>query len=321
MFSSNWFRTMNFGRSNNKVNTHLNCSILAVAFNGTTRLSDKTTNVYDDLQMLYNSKNHSYDEYGIISYIDDISANPYRLTISESDTYALESKDNYHSIKNRLASFQDFKQDEILNGKVILACTKRTASLSPYTFTDPLRNVTYTMVTDGEVEKNNLLLRLSGFVEWLDNNSPETLSSNTQDDIEYLFLWLVKSILQCNGDVLTGLHKGLSMLSKNNIGGHYNILFSDGNGVFAFSNNIKNSNVGNKLTYKISRNVHNIYCYVVKNCKETPELGWTDLKEHNLYYFPTHGAMQVYANIDTNQYSDTKFKAGVNWVCLSLLSC
>jgi len=324
MFGIYWNKAIQIGRKKQDLHSqHLSNAILGVICNGTTRLSDKETNLKAEFQNLIHPKKEHNHRFGTVNYLhpqNNLLANQGKgisHSISHRDSLVIKRS---VAIEHPLLK-SNFDTEDYSSGKIMLACTEEIQAQTPFLHTNALRDATYSMVSEGDIKKVNLLIRLTGFVDWLDANNPELLNSDNHVDAEYLFFWLVKCIQDNNGDVLSGLNKGLSMLNKYNVGGNCNILFSDGVGIYAYSNTSKNATNVRKISYKINRNVHNICSYVIKNCTETPGLDWTDVKEHNLYYFPTHGAIQVYANIDTNQYSDTKFKSGVNWACLSLLSC
>jgi hypothetical protein len=295
-------------------------SLMAVICNGTTHLTDKETNLGEEFHHLLYNKHESHEKYGIVSYQQAKSQ-------ANQPDEIIQSRQSYNRMVKKSGNIDHhltksgFATEDFLNGKVLLACTQDSQTQTPYVFTDPLRDISYCMVADGVVGNSGLFMRLPGFIEWLDANCSEFLSSVNHDDAEYLFLWLIKCIQNCNHDVLAGLNKGLSMLNKYNIGGHFQLLFSNGAGLYAFSIMGGEAECQRKIAFKISRNIHNICSYTIRTCTETPGMGWTDIKEHNLYFFPTQGAMQVYANIDTNQYADSRFKTGLNWVCLSLLSC
>ena len=152
--------------------------------------------------------------------------------------------------------------------------------------------------------------------------NPEYINSTDHTGGEYLFLWLVKIIKDHQGTVLSGLYKGLYALRLlSHQDNQINLFFSDGTGVFAYTNNIDPYGaVKHVMAYKISRTVDNICSYQIRSCKANPGIEWTVLKEHSLYYFPTQGAMQVFINIDCAQYADVHFRPVQNWACFSILA-
>jgi hypothetical protein len=311
LLTGNWFKSKYFDNTKQKSQVKSNCSTLAIIRNNVTQLADNENTPKEELKTLANQMDDLHNSLRIVSYLDNNTVKTFNSENKESST-----------LKQHIIHIAEtgIETEMLTSGRILLANTVNSSIQAPYTFIDALRDCTFSMIIDGKVDQTSMLMRLSGFVEWLEINRADALKSENMDEMNYLFCWLIKSIQNCNGDVFAGLHKGLSMLNKNNVSGQFNFLFSDGNGVYAYTNINKDSKSVKKLFYKISRTVHNIGSYVVKNSSDSPGTGWNIVKEHNLYYFPTQGAMQVYSNIDSNQY-DTKFKAGVNWVCLSLLSC
>ena len=308
MFTGKWLKAFNTGNRTDKVLINNTSSLLAVIKNNLNQVSDSDNKLDEELSKLVSNRNEYYNKCRVVSY-----SNKNQVLVYPIDTITKSLHQKAQDI--------GLNKEILQSSKITIACTTKSNSRTPFTFIDSLRDCTYSMISDGKVNKTNLLMRLTGFVEWLEQNRPETLSVDDIDDANYLFLWLVRNIQKCNGDVFSGLQKGLAMLNKSNVGGQFNLLFSDGNGVYAYTNINKVNEGDNKIAFNISRNVHNICSYSIKNCSEAPGLDWTIIKEHNLYYFPLQGAMQVYANIDNYQHPDTKFKTGVNWVCLSLISC
>lgn len=321
MFSHKLVKALNLGKRNMKNEPRESSSILAIISNGKNQLFEKHANIKEELLHLINISGEHYDRYDVLCYQNDNKV--IKLPIADGDKHI--NPVNTEACKPTKVStdesMSDLECEDNSMFKTIMASASDYSTQPLYTFIDKLRDVTYSMIIEGEVPKSTSLLRLSGFVDWLDINNSETLDSTENSDKKYIFLWLVKCIQGCNGDVVSGMNRGLSVLGKNNIGGHFNVIFSDGKSVCAYSNQSSESFLSKKLIYRISRNVQNICSYTIKSSHETPGLGWSDIKTHNLYCFPSQGAMQVYANIDTNQYSDNKFRTGVNWVCLSLLSC
>ncbi len=334
MFSGNWIRNIPLGKmlSNSKHHKQ-DCSISAIACNGTTILQDSDSGFAEEITWLLTSGREYADGYGAVYYHDsDYDKHHYQLLCQPANPDKV--KVSNHILKTNAnitnhSSFEGFTEDaKKKSGKVLMAYTKKQhgkikpESNAPYHYTDDSSKVTYSMIHHGTLDKDMLLLRLPGFVDWLNANRKEMLNKELFSDSEYLFMWFIKNIYACQGDVLSALQKALTILNNNAIQGQINIVFSDGTGIYAYTNeNNSHSENSINIAYKISRTIQNICSYKVRSGKSNPGLGWTTLKEHSLYFFPTQGAMLVYIDIDKVKEAELKFQPGYNWVTFSLMVC
>lgn len=136
-------------------------------------------------------------------------------------------------------------------------------------------------------------------------------SVNNYVDSNYLFLWLVKHIEDNNGDVKCGLVSGLTALATNYISGQKSIIFSDGTGVYAYSNN---NDATHRMSYKSQQSVY----HYVRSYTTVPS-GWNPLELHHLYYFPAQGQMDITYNADNSVPASFALKQGLNWIGFPVL--
>ena len=180
----------------------------------------------------------------------------------------------------------------------------------------------YSFAHHGTVDKYSMY-NIQSFQNWLSdydiqnalNGHPTYYSIEDSLDIyvdsDYLFLWLVKFIEENDGDVRSGLVEGLTALNNNNIYGQVNIIFSNGTGVYAYSNNL---DATHKMSYKTQQT---IYHYVRSSAQV--ENGWTPFQLHNLYYFPTQGQIEITYNADNSVPASFALKQGLNWICFPVM--
>ena len=220
------------------------------------------------------------------------------------------------------------KQAKIFMGHVRLRSDGPLGAFAPFVYRhiDYVNGVPdttdYSFSHHGTVNKWSLY-NIPSFQSWLSNYDIQNIldgsptyysladSVNNYVDSDYLFLWLVKYIEDNAGDVKRGLVEGLTALTTNNIDGQKNILFSDGTGVYAYSNNI---DAIHKMSYK---SLQSIYHYI--RSSGTVESDWTSLSTHNLYYFPTQGQMEITYNADNCVTASFALKQGLNWIGFPVL--
>jgi len=183
---------------------------------------------------------------------------------------------------------------------------------SLYTFYNSKRDVFYSMAFNGEISSLDSLIRQNGFVEWISKNKPELLYDKNCDVSEFLFFWLIKCIVTNDIDTLDGLRTGMSSLLNQSFKGHYNLLFADGTGVYAFSYNLGNNSDYCALSYKINRDEFNILSYQISSNKHDDN--YIVMKENNVYYFPSRGALQRYVNLSPMKQQYTKVDQCLNYV-------
>jgi hypothetical protein len=301
----------------------------AVICSGKAKLSDKECCLKDEINWLEKNKSGGFESYRAIlvnSTVyekgeDNLSrvADPPIITLSNLDSCVEPPSKQIDDISgNHISQLQN---SQIYMAYSVNRTLEKKAKVNPpYTFHERNSNVYYSMLIDTESDDLNLLFRLSGFVEWLGLYKPELLFSQETNASEYLFYWLIQNIMETGGDLLNGLYKGLNTLSNHKIGGLFNLFFSDGTGVYAYSAKEECHNCIKTISFRINRDEHNIFSYVLRNSEDPDELDWIHLKANSLYYFPTRGALQNYLNINTPIRSEVKLKKCMYWNCLSLMS-
>jgi hypothetical protein len=308
--------------------TTLFCSVVC---NGKSKLTDKAINLKQETQWLKDITNEHKDNFKAIIYYEHDSGDKVTSGNShDNDPAQLQCQNNKHAhlVKDISKVLSAIEKSKVKNDKILLACTVKNPKnelsemIPPYTYYDRLRDRFYSMVIEGKLENINLMLRLPGFIDWLNVNRPEMLYNDCFQSSEYLMLWLVKCIQNSNGDILDGLRSGLTAIFNHKIGGQFNLLFSDGSGVFAFSNEYDSKKEKGNISYKIIRDEQTIFSYILRN--NHPSLNdseWIHIRYKSLYYFPVQGALQNYINIDIATQPEAKLNKCMNWVCLALLSC
>lgn len=144
-------------------------------------------------------------------------------------------------------------------------------------------------------------------------SDPTSIQQNRYVDSDYIFLWLIKHIEDHEWNVRNGVVGGLRALNVNNIIGPsstLNIMFSDGNGVYAFTNGASDTH---KLSYSDSSTNFKIRSY------NTVDTNWTELASNTLYYFPVHGNIEKTYGVLQSDQVNYPLKAGLNWVCFPIL--
>jgi hypothetical protein len=188
----------------------------------------------------------------------------------------------------------------------------------------------YSFTHHGGVSKS-AMVNVTKFYTWLENYDIQNIMNGVPTyysveecrddyvDSDYLFLWLVMHIEECDNNVRDGLVAGLSALVTHNISGHKNIFFSDGNGVYAYTNEMDYTQ-GNQhlMSFKANEGSLDLISYLIRSSNAI-EAGWTPFEAHNLYYFPTQGQMEVTYNADISVPVRFELKQGLNWVGFPVL--
>lgn len=334
MLKNNWLNKLPLAKKLSKSNAlKQDCTVTGIVCSGITLLRSPESGFKDELAwLIHNCREHT-DGYGAVYYHEtDYDKHHYqllgRLPHPEANhpTHHIIRQDSGNSQRAKLDAFAALACQK--SGKVMMAYTRKIhhdndlATSAPYTFTDISSQITYSMIHHGSVDKDQLLLRLPGYVEWLRTFHPQMLDKENFDDSHYLFMWLVRNICAHKGDVVSGLQQALIVIHNNALPGQINILFSDGTGIYAYTNdNSNHASSGIRMAYKISRNVHNICSYKVRSSKAQHQPDWTTLKEHSLYFFPTQGAMLVYVDIDIITTPVRKVQPSYQWAAFSLMAC
>lgn len=235
----------------------------------------------------------------------------------------------YHSIYNRFVFAAKQKQGKIFLGHVRYSSPGQpSGAFAPFVYrhigyVNGVPDTTdYSFAHHGTVDKDSMYT-FQSFQNWLSdydiqnalNGNPTYYSIEDSLDIyvdsDYLFLWLVKFIEENDGDVRGGLVEGLTALNTYNIDGQVNIIFSDGTGVYAYSNNLDTTH---KMSYKSQST---IYHYV--RSSNLVENDWTPFLLHHLYYFPTQGQIEITYNADNCVPASFTLKQGFNWISFPVL--
>lgn len=189
----------------------------------------------------------------------------------------------------------------------------------------------YSFAHHGSVDKE-AMLGVSGFQSWLENFDIQNIlngtptyysvedSINVYVDSDYLFLWLVMYIEESANNIRNGLVVGLTALNSYYIEGNKNILFSDGDGVYAYTNEMDYNITGGKhlMSYKAVEYNSQIFSYLIRSY-DNYESTWIPFVAHDLYYFPTQGQMEVTYNADISVPVSFTLKQGLNWISFPVL--
>jgi hypothetical protein len=300
----------------------------AVICVGKTKLSDKECCLKDEINWLQKSKPSGLENYRAVlchPAEDNISNDDFPITAVPPIIVNNQSI-QFGNTTSQFIPDSIIQPGQMNNSKIFMACSvnnNRKSSFQvapPYVYHDKCNNIYYSMLIDNEPDNDNLFFRLSGFVDWLGLYKPELLFSKESKVSEYLFYWLIKNIEETDNDVLNGIYKGLNTISNQTIGGPFNLLFSDGSGVYAYSAKSDLAKPGKTISFRINRNEHNIYSYIIRNSEEHEDIDWIHLKANSLYYFPTRGALQNYIKIDAPSHAEIKLRKCMYWTCLSMMT-
>ncbi|OQB32185.1 MAG: flagellar basal body rod modification protein [Bacteroidetes bacterium ADurb.Bin174] len=292
---------------------------------------------------LYNMSNINNDGHGMVYYHrEGYGGHGYKVLQNNNsiDTFPYGSNNHlyrhsgqlssapYSSYYNNFVSAAKSKQGKIFLGHVRKRSDGPWGAFAPFVYrhigyVNGVPDTTdYSFVHHGTVDKNSMY-DIQSFQNWLSdydiqnalNGHPTYYSIEDSLDIyvdsDYLFLWLVKFIEENDGDVRSGLVEGLTALKNNNINGQVNIIFSDGTGVYAYSNH---NDTAHRMSYKSQQT---IYHYVRSYTTVPP--GWNSLELHHLYYFPTQGQMDITYNADESVPASFALKQGLNWIGFPVL--
>ena len=261
--------------------------------------------------------------------------------VAPIDTFAVMSNNHLyrHSGQLNLAPYVTYYNRFVLaakqkQGKIFLGHVRYSSpgqpsgAFAPFVyrhigFVNGVADTTdYSFAHHGTVDKA-AMYDVQSFQDWLTeydiqnvlNGNPTYYSIEDSLDIyvdsDYLFLWLVKYIEENEGDVRSGLVDGLTALNTYDIDGQVNIIFSDGTGVYAYSNNL---DATHKMSYQSQQT---IYHYVRSSSQV--ENGWTPFLLHHLYYFPTQGQVEITYNADNSVHANFALKQGLNWISFPVL--
>ena len=183
----------------------------------------------------------------------------------------------------------------------------------------------YSFSHHGTIVHDQLKIMLSNqsYKDWLIqydtfniiNGNPTTYSDSTTIanyvDSDYLFLWLIKHIEENGWNVKSGLVSGLTALRSLNIQGMKSIFFSDGTGVYAYTNE---SDSTHKMSY-----IEDSASFKVRSTVQVAT-GWTQFSLRHLYYFPVQGEMSIVYHADGSEVASFPVKVGLNWVSFPVIN-
>ena len=163
-----------------------------------------------------------------------------------------------------------------------------------------LKTVDWTFGHYGYVD-SNALMYINGFDTWLNNLNRELLNNRNHVDSEYLFLWIIKNIVEKQGNVLAGLNQALFLIQSKRISGRLNILFSDNSGVYSYINSYEIPTITSYshyiIAYHITGSLYNLHNYSICRWAKTPN-NWDNIEKHNLYHHQLNGEVKIYNQFD-----------------------
>jgi len=311
MIGTNFRQRLIIARNKKNDEQHVNCFMSSIICSGASQLTDAESHLKNEINWLSSKYHEKQNNFGAVLYHNSEDDFENKNNINDKiNSKALKNCQNMQTIEliNNPKYLKAISEtNDINSAKILLACSYRNSEdnlsswIPPYTHEDRVRGVCYSMILDGEIQNLDDLLRLDGFNDWLYNFRPEMLITDYSNSSEYFFLWLVKSVQDNDGDVLNGLYKGLISLSCNKIGGQFNLFFSDGRGVFTYSNMDYKSEQRKLISYKVTRNEQNIFNYTLRNYCNPVDTDWIMTKTQKLYYFPILGAIQSCYDLSEKQ--------------------
>ncbi len=185
---------------------------------------------------------NNYDGWGLVYYYDAINIiQPWQ--IFRSPAPAQTDTANFSAMMSELLSSRGYNRLAV--GHVRRSSSGATDIADPHPFVFNLEGSSYSLAHNGGVSKTVLLDLLTENGEdpyWLNSNPPQTYGYGPWNeegwdyvvDSELMFLWIMKNIDENEGNALSGLHLALQQLESVSPGGKKNILFSDGNRLYAY---------------------------------------------------------------------------------------
>ncbi len=210
----------------------------------------------------------------------------------------------------------------------------------PWIWYEP--GITYTFAHNGTIYNKSQLRDLIT-TDWIDNHGglqtfeesgcggdwqDSTVFSDNVIDSELYFFWLMKNILDADGDVLQGLNNALSnpmfqiITDDNNL----NFTFSDGSAIWAFrdprSSDSGDPNYRHTLFWIDNDDfafnaagVDYFYHYKAVMSQPVPTTDWIALNENELVYLPRTGDVVVFPDFSiTNTVEVKSLEKSWNWV-------
>jgi len=184
----------------------------------------------------------------------------------------------------------------------------------PYLFKDNSTDTSYSMLIDNEVIDVRSLLNSSKLLNWLKQHTPSIFSKGNISNSEVLFYWFVYNIQANGNDSVIGLYNALTILNNQKIGGQFNLLFSDGVSVFAFSKRDVGLYRQETIVYKLIRTEQNNFSYILRSFRKPDDFDWINIKPNSLYYFPVQYSKMNYIDLDNRNNADILVNKCMSWV-------
>jgi|GEM_PF-6028488 len=302
MFGITWVPNLSFIRPRQPDNRRQKKQMSAVIRVGKTDVSDQSSFLEDEIQWLTTQDNSETKNYKAVLINPDEKAE--KSVISQtSEPYLIFTIDAASFTENpdqQNGSDSAPHQQEFPDSQICLACSaeqnsgQQSITSPPYTFYDKATNSHYGMIIDLEPDDIDRLFRHSDFVEWLGVYKPNLLFSRDFNNSEYLFYWLIYHIIKADNKVTEGLHNGLSSWIPQSLGGLFNIFFTDGTGVYTYSNKVETNSGSKTVFFRIRRDGNSVYSYILRNSEDKLDFDWIHLQPNSLYYFPISGELRYY---------------------------
>ncbi len=191
-------------------------------------------------------------------------------------------------------SYVEKNSENILISCYNQASADNDETIPIYSYQNSLSGTYYSMTVNNRIPATNSMMRDRSFTAWLDQNKPNIIEKSNSTGAEFLFLWMVKNIAECDGCLIDGIRQGLSSLTIHNIGGQLSFLFTDGNGIYAYSGKGHSTEKKHRILYKVIRYDYNKYSYILSNQHQADDLDWICIPENWIYYFPVRGCIQQF---------------------------
>lgn len=245
-------------------------------------------------------------------------------TPSHHDTSAIPIQHPYNGL---VATFDAILDPNNSNDvKIFMAHARKRSSgeppgvFAPFVMRNPSNNVDYSFAHHGTINKNDFIHYIPGFGDYLAVNfSGHYTDPDSYVDSEYIFILIVKCINESEGNVKQGLSMAIQQIGAHVPGGSMNIVFSDGNGVYAFSNGVSTTAHMGFKEYPTS----NGRSYLIRSWGEGVtswnQSEYTSIITNALYYFPTSGNMDITYSAPM-YHGRVDLKNGFNYLCFPVLT-
>lgn len=325
------------------------CSMTAMVGNGSTMLTNQQSVINGEASWLSGTGAYNTNSWGALYYHQKgYTTHNYQLLPVDGTPSTFDTSDHWWKKWYRI----DYSQTPDIahvashaysnSGKIFFAHARKRWTngsppyepdgvFAPFTYHDSVRNLDYSFAHHGSVEKDSMRVVLPGFSDWLIDYDYENGTDYAEDpagnvDSGYLFLWIVKNIMDNDGDVKLGIVKALNSYnyySYQYIGHNWakkrlNILFSDGTGVYAYTNNSDISADPEHIMRYRTDTTGGYKSYLVRSTTNT-YMDWnssnsSSLIYNKLYYLPVEGNIQIYNGVTTYSSSGFNYHDGYNWI-------